>query len=127
MHAANFTDGIYLVDFEFHPAGGREGNPPVPVCMVVRAWPSGRTQRYWQTDLQQMAAAPFPTGVKALCVAYYASAEMDCFHALGWPHPVHVLDLFTEFRCLTNGLRLAHGSGLLGALMYYGLPSIEGE
>jgi hypothetical protein len=127
MHAASFTDGIYLVDFEFHPAGGREGNPPVPVCMVVRAWPSGRTQRYWQADLQQMAAAPFPTGDKALCVAYYASAEMDCFHALGWPHPVHVLDLFTEFRCLTNGLRLAHGSGLLGALLHYDLPSIGGE
>ena len=127
MHAASFSDGIYLVDFEFHPAGGREGNPPVPVCMVVREWPSGRTQRYWQADLQQMIAAPFPSGDNALCVAYYASAEMDCFHALGWLHPVHVLDLFTEFRCLTNGLRLAHGSGLLGALLHYGLPSIGGE
>lgn len=127
MHAASFSDGIYLVDFEFHPADGRAGNKLVPVCMVVRAWPSGRAQRYWQADLQQMAAAPFPTGEKALCVAYYASAEMDCFHALGWPHPVHVLDLFTEFRCLTNGLRLAHGSGLLGALLHYGLPSIGGE
>ena len=127
MHAASFTDGIYLVDFEFHPAGGREGNPPVPVCLVVREWLSGRTQRHWQDDLQQMTTAPFPTGDKAMCVAYYASAEMDCFHALGWPHPVHVLDLFTEFRCLTNGLRLAHGSGLLGALLYYGLPSIGGE
>ncbi|OIN91392.1 MAG: DNA polymerase I [Comamonadaceae bacterium CG1_02_60_18] len=127
MHAATFTEGIYLVDFEFHPAGGRQGNPPVPVCLVVRAWPSGRTQRHWQADLQQMAAAPFPTGENALCVAYYASAEMDCFHALGWPHPVHVLDLFTEFRCLTNGLRLPYGNSLLGALLYYGLPSIGGE
>jgi hypothetical protein len=127
MHTASFPDGIYLVDFEFHPAGGREGNPPVPVCMVVREWPSGCTQRYWQADLHEMATAPFPTGDKALCVAYYASAEVDCFHALGWPHPVHVLDLFTEFRCLTNGLRLAHGSGLLGALLHYDLPSIAGE
>lgn len=62
-----------------------------------------------------------------MCVAYYASAEMDCFHVLGWPPPVNVLDLFTEFRCLTNGLRLAHGSGLIGALIHYGLPSIGGE
>jgi DNA polymerase-1 len=127
MHAANFTDGIYLVDFEFHPVGGREGNPPLPVCMVVRGWPSGRTQRHWQADLQRMATAPFPTGDKALCVAYFASAEMDCFHALRWPLPIHVLDLFTEFRCLTNGLRLSNGSGLLGALLYFGLPSISGE
>ena len=29
MDARNFPDGIYLVDFEFHPSGGREGNPPV--------------------------------------------------------------------------------------------------
>ena len=127
MSALNFSDGIYLVDFEFHPARGREGNPPVPVCMVVRKWPSGCTWRYWIDDLQQMVAAPFPTGDKALCVAYYASAEMDCFHVLGWAPPVNVLDLFTEFRCLTNGLHLNHGSGLLGALMHYGLPSIGGE
>jgi DNA polymerase-1 len=127
MSALDFTDGIYLVDFEFHPARGREGNPPVPVCIVVREWPSGRTTRCWQADLKRMATAPFPTGENALCVAYYASAELDCFHVLGWAPPVNVLDLFTEFRCLTNGLRLAHGSGLLGALMHYGLPSIGGE
>ena len=127
MHAASFTDGIYLLDFEFHPFGGREGNLPVPVCVVVREWPSGRTQRHWLADLQQMATCPFPSGEKALCVAYFASAEMDCFHALGWPHPVHLLDLFTEFRCLTNGGQIAHGYGLLGALLHYGLPSIGGE
>ncbi|MDA0983519.1 MAG: DNA polymerase [Proteobacteria bacterium] len=95
--------------------------------MVVREWPSGRTSRYWQDDLKVMVAAPFPTGDKALCVAFYASAEMDCFDVLGWTLPEHVLDLFAEFRCLTNGLRLAHGSGLLGALMHFGLPTISGE
>jgi DNA polymerase-1 len=127
MASLSFPDGIYLVDFEFHPAGSREGNPPVPVCMVVREWPSGRTSCHWKDDLQEMTTAPFPTGDRALCVAYFASAEMDCFHVLGWPPPVNVLDLFAEFRCLTNGLRLAHGSGLIGALLHYGLPSIGGE
>jgi DNA polymerase I len=127
MNANTFPDGIYLVDFEFHPAHGHEGNPPEPVCMVVREWPSGRTERYWQADLQRMTAAPFPTGEKALCVAYYASAEMDCFHVLGWAQPTNLLDLFAEFRCLTNGLSPANGSGLLGALLYYGLPGIGGE
>jgi hypothetical protein len=58
MRSADYPDGIYLVDFEFHPAGGREGNPPVPVCLVVREWPSGATQRHWQTDLQQVQVAP---------------------------------------------------------------------
>jgi len=127
MTPSDFTKGIYLVDFEFHPAGGREGNPPSPVCMVVREWPSGHTERYWQTELRQMTASPFPTCETALCVAYYASAEMDCFQALGWPHPVNVLDLFTEFRCLTNGGQVSHGNGLLGALLHYELPSMGGE
>jgi DNA polymerase-1 len=127
MDALNFPDGIYIVDFEFHPARGREGNPPVPVCMVMREWPSGRTSRYWQDDLKVMVTAPFPTGDKALFVAFYASAELDCFSVLGWTLPAHVLDLFAEFRCQTNGLRLAHGSGLLGALMHFGLPTIGGE
>ena len=127
MDASSFSEGIYLVDFEFHPTDGREGNPPKPVCMVVRKWPCSTTRRYWQTDLQGMAAPPFPTGSNALFVAYYASAELDCFHQLGWTPPVNVLDLFTEFRCLTNGLRLSHGSGLLGALLHFKLPSISGE
>ncbi len=127
MNTLDFPDGIYLVDFEFYPAGDREGNPPTPVCMVVREYPSGLTHRYWQADLEQLAAAPFPTGEKSLCVAFCASTEMDCFHVLGWTRPTHVLDLFAEFRCLTNGLRLAHGSSLLGALLYFGLPSIGGE
>ncbi len=127
MWPADFADGIHLVDFEFHPVNNREGNPPKPVCMVVREWPSGNTKRYWQDELHQMAAAPFPTGDKALCVAYFASAEMDCFQALGWDFPDNLLDLFTEFRCLTNGLSLAHGRGLLGALLHFGLPTIGGE
>ena len=127
MTMPNFDKGIYLVDFEFHPAGGREGNPPVPVCMVVREWPSGQTKRYWRTELEQMTASPFPRCEQALCVAYYASAEMDCFQALGWPRPINVLDLFTEFRCLTNGGQVGHGNGLLGALLHYGLPSMGGE
>lgn len=74
-----------------------------------------------------MSAAPFSTGTDALFVAYYASAEMDCFTALGWEYPANLLDLFAEFRWLTNGLRPAHGNGLLGALLYFNLPTIGGE
>lgn len=127
MCAWNFPGGIYLADFEFHPAVGREGNPPVPVCMVVRQWPSGETSRYWQAELLTMPTAPFQSGKDTLFVAYYASAEMDCFAALGWEYPANLLDLFTEFRCLTNGLRPPHGNGLLGALLYFNLPSMGGE
>ena len=127
MIASDFPEGIYLVDFEFHPAKGKEGNPPVPVCMVVRRWPNGETSKYWQDELFKLSSSPFPVGEKALFVAFYASAELDCFHTLGWEFPVNVLDLFVEFRCITNGLKLTHGNSLLGVLLYFGLPNIGGE
>ena len=53
-----------------------------------------------------------------LFVAYYASAEIGCHLALGWPVPERVLDLFTEFRNHTNGIPTVSGAGLLGALAH---------
>jgi hypothetical protein len=67
---------------------------------------------------------PFPTGPDALFVAYYASAEVGCHLALGWPVPERVVDLYAEFRCLTSGLAVPHGRGLLGALSYFGLDGL---
>jgi len=43
---------------------------------------------------------------------------------LGWPMPERILDLYVEFRNLTNGLPTPAGSGLLGALTYFGLDGI---
>jgi hypothetical protein len=119
-----YIDGVYLVDFEFHPVNGVEGNPPEPVCMVVRNMVSGRVDRYTRSDLLAMVEAPFNTGPKALFVAYYTPAELDCFLRLGWRLPDNVLDPFVEFRNLTNGLPLPHGSGLLGAMAHYGLVAM---
>ena len=45
-----------------------------------------------------------PSGRDSLFIAYYASAELGCFRALGWPRPANILDLFVEFRNRTNGL-----------------------
>lgn len=122
-----YPGGVWLVDFEFHPANGREGNPPVPVCMVARELHSGRTLRFWQQELARLASAPFPTDETALFVAYYAPAEMGCFIALDWPMPVNVLDLFIAFRRHTNGKRIPTGNGLLGALAYYGLDALAAD
>ncbi len=39
--------------------------------------------------------------------------------------PARILDLFAEFRCLTSGLTVPCGKGLLGAMAYFGLDGIE--
>ncbi|GAF99817.1 unnamed protein product, partial [marine sediment metagenome] len=110
------------MDFEFsQPPGER----PAVVCMVAREYGAGRTIRVWADKLAEMASPPFPIAADSLFVAYYASAELSCFLALGWPMPVRVLDLFTEFRCLTNGRPTVAGNGLLGALAHFGLDAIE--
>lgn len=67
---------------------------------------------------------PYPTGANSLFVAFYASAEFGCHQVLGWPMPARFLDLFIEFRNLTNGLPTPNGAGLVGALAYYGLDTI---
>jgi hypothetical protein len=95
--------------------------------MVVREFATGHTQRLWCEDLTRLSAAPFPTDESALFVAYYASAEMGCFLALGWPTPVNVLDLFIAFRHKTNGKRTPAGNSLLGALAYHGLDALAGD
>jgi hypothetical protein len=83
---------------------------------------SGRKLRLWRDEFG--ATPPYPTGPDVLFIAYYASAEIGCHLALGWPVPERVLDLFPEFRNHTNGIPTVSGAGLLGALAHYGLDSI---
>jgi hypothetical protein len=90
---------IWLADFEF---GAGSGERPDPVCLCAREFRSGRELRLWSDELGP--TPPYPTGADSLFVAYYASAELGCHLALGWPMPDRILDLFTEFRCGTNGL-----------------------
>jgi len=58
---------------------------------------------------------------------YYASAECGTHLALNWPLPTNLIDCFSEFRSLTNGVSLPAGRGELGALVYYGLDHISGD
>lgn len=111
---------ILSIDFEYED-GGVAGNVPRPVCFVVRDFKTGSLKRYWRDELLSMTVAPFDIGSETLVVAYFAPAEIQCFMALGWPMPENLLDLFAEFRCLTNGQYLAYGKGLVGALRYFDL------
>jgi DNA polymerase I len=105
-------DEAWAVDFEFTAPPGER---PAPICMVARELHSGRTIRLWQDQFGP--APPFSIGERALFVAYYASAELGCFRALGWPMPANIRDR-------GNGLELPAGRGLVGALVFHGLDHI---
>ncbi len=79
----------------------------------------------WRDELEQAIVAPYPTNTGVLFVSYYASAELSCHLALGWPLPARVLDLYAEFRNLTNGRELVAGRSLLGALTFFGLDAMD--
>ncbi len=113
---------IWLVDFEFYAPSGER---PTPICMVAREHRTGQTIRLAGDDLTGSNSPPFSIGDDALFVAYYASAELGSFQALDWPMPTRILDLYAEFRCLTSGLHVPCGRGLLGALSFHGIDSID--
>lgn len=113
---------IWAIDFEFV---ANPGALPIPVCMVARDLITNRVVRLWQDELGP--EPPFDTDDDTLFVAYFASAEIGCFLALGWPVPTRILDLYTEFRNATNGTVLPSGRSLLGALSYHGITTITAD
>lgn len=113
---------VVVADTEFE-FGGRAGNLQRTICVVVRNLSTGQEWRMWRGDFP--AAPPFPIGDDTLFVAYYASAELGCFLELGWPIPKYVLDLSSEFRNLTNQVPVPAGRGIGGALVYFGLDTID--
>jgi hypothetical protein len=114
---------VWLVDYEFN--FDSSGGNPIPVCLVAWELRSGRKIRMWCDEFS--SAPPYSTDPDVLFIAYYASAEIGCHYAQNWPAPAHVLDLFTEFRSLTNGRPTAAGNGLIGALVHFGLDSVGAE
>ena len=115
---------IWAVDFEFIAMNGER---PEPVCMVACELRSSRLLRLWRDELLALRRPPFGVGPETLFVAYYASAELSCFLALGWPLPARIVDLFVEFRATTNGLSTPCGRGLLGALQWHGLDAMAAD
>jgi DNA polymerase-1 len=115
-------DEIWFVDFEFR---GKAGDPPQPVCLVASEWYSGQEIRLWQNELSQRTVPPYRCDRRALFVSYVATAELVCHLSLGWKLPAVVLDLYVEFRRITNGRTVPAGKGLLGALTYYEICGID--
>ncbi|MCA9213791.1 MAG: hypothetical protein KDB27_12040, partial [Planctomycetales bacterium] len=118
----NRFDSVWSLDFEFScPPGER----PSVVCLVAREFHSKRLLRIAMDELRSMTQAPFAVDERSLFVAYFSSAEWNCFLSLGWKLPARVLDLWCEFRNLLNGTQPPAGWGLLGCLTYFGLDSID--
>ena len=122
---------IVAVDTEFDLGGhksleeaSRSGERPRLTCVAAKDLRTGPTWQQFRGEFGPKA--PFPTGDNTLLVVYYGSAEWGSFKDPGWDlQGTFTLDLFTEFRALTNGRNIPNGASLLGALTYFGLDGID--
>jgi hypothetical protein len=105
----------WLADFEFCQP---DGEAPQVHCMVAREY---RTKELILMWFDEPVECPF--GEDDLIVAYYASAEVNCFLQLGWDVPKHILDLFVEFKNIQYGRAPTGGWGLLNACHHYGITT----
>lgn len=110
---------VWVIDTEFYAP---DGETPLPICLVAQEIRSGRRIEKWLLD--SSAHTPLPDGEDVLQVAYYSSAEWGCYLALGWGEPRHIVDLYAEFRNMTNGKPLPSGKSLLGATVYFGIDGM---
>jgi DNA polymerase-1 len=119
---------IWSIDFEYYPGrglanGGKEGDAPVPLCLVAIEMRSGQVIRLWQDELGRFP--PYPLDSGALIVSHMFTAEAGCHIARGWGQPASALDTYIEFRHYTNdGAAESSDRGkgfysLAGALRYF--------
>jgi hypothetical protein len=111
---------VWIVDFEF---SNEPGERPRPVCVVAKELRSGRLVRLWRD--QMGGRPPFSVSAESLYVGYFACAEFGCHLELGWSIPLRILDLFAEFRVLTNFSPSRTGYKLSDALTYFGLDPMD--
>jgi DNA polymerase I len=113
---------IWFVDFEFI---SKPGEHPDVVCLAAHELRSGQTLKLWRDQLGPMP--PYRIDANALFVCFVANAECACHLALGWPLPAKVLDLSPIYRCVVNGRVAPEHKGLIDALTYYGIDTINSK
>jgi DNA polymerase-1 len=122
MHSLPFPE-VWCCDCEF---SAPDGERPVVRCMVATEYHTRRTIRLWLDGEPIPPRPPFAINGDALFVAFFASAEMGCFLALGWPMPARLLDLYAEFKrhiCGRDGE--PNKPSLVYALDWFGMNSLD--
>jgi hypothetical protein len=114
---------IWFFDFEFSAANGER---PVVRCLVAMEYFSRQTIRIWLDGQQSPSVPPFRLDAGVLVVGYFATADLNCFLALGWPLPARLVDLYVEFKrhiCGRDGE--PDKPSLVYALDWFGLDSLD--
>ncbi len=99
------------------------GEAPCPGVVGALDRRDGRVLQVGMPKLGGKRRPPYPTGPQALIVTVDAQDLAGLHIALGWRMPERIIDLMVEFRNIANGQRSTVGLGLVGAMVWFGLPS----
>lgn len=112
---------VWIADFEFI---SRDGEKPIPICFCARELNSDKIIKMWLDGVENQKAPINFRDPSITYIAYYAVAEMSCHLVLGWDIPENIVDLYAEWRVLTNeGIK--QPNGLLNACQFFGIQTID--
>jgi hypothetical protein len=113
---------VWIMDTEYI---ARDGDRPIPVCVVARELHTGVTHRHWIEQPNQQRSPAYGLGDDCLLVAYSCLGDLQVHLGLGWELPAWVVDLHAEFRHWANGRSHIVRHGLLDALNAFGLGGMS--
>jgi DNA polymerase I len=111
----------WVVDYEFYTS---PQNLPVPICYCAYEINSGKAIKKW-IEGGKDKKPEYSTTDNSLFIAFGASAEMGCHIVLDYPIPLYIVDLYSEFKNITNGRYTAHGHNIIGACFMYGIKDTD--
>lgn len=117
-----FPGGVYFADTEYATVDGELFNG---VCACFHEYRTGAVVTLAVETEGQRPPAPLSFGPDTLFICYSATAELGFFNSMRWRLPYNVLDLWVEYRNLTNGKTDNQGcdleTGILTACHSYGV------
>src|ERR1019366_981005 len=117
-----FPGGVYFGDTEYATVDGELFNG---VCACFHEYRTGAVVTLAVETEGQRPPAPLSFGPDTLFICYSAGAELGFFNSMRWRLPYNVLDLWVEYRNLTNGKTDNQGNkietSLLAACYRYGV------
>src|SRR5262245_20656584 len=118
----------YFHDWEWVARSGEQAWHPL--SLVVHELVSNRSWRYWGDNLLALRGhCPFDVGPQSLWVSTHGAGDLQCFLTMDWSLPVHVVDIFPEYRHETNGRfenrAWSAKAGQLDMARFYGVPAMS--
>lgn len=95
-----------------------EGDRPTPLYLEGRDIRSDIYFNYQRGDIEK---PPITISDKTLIVGFECSRMINCFRSQGWDLPENIIDLYAEFRCLTNDNKPDSVYDLEEALAIFGI------